>query len=147
MSTQPPAANVPPPKARVLVVDDEKSIRVTLRAFLQREGYAVDVAADAEQARKMLASGDWDVVVTDIVLPGVSGVELLKSIRAVSPDVQVIMMTGEPTAETAREAVRGGVIDYLTKPVLKDALLRAVAAATMRRPHSEGPPPSGEQPT
>jgi signal transduction histidine kinase len=69
------------------------------------------------------------VVVTDIVLPGLSGVELLKAIRAAAPDVQVIMMTGEPTVESAAESVRAGACDYLSKPVAKTAILRSVATA------------------
>lgn len=118
------------PCSKVLIVDDEKSIRTTLRAFLKGGGYAVDVAEDADQARLLLASGDWDVVVTDIILPGVSGVELLRAIHATAPpDVQVIMMTGAPTMETAAEAVRSGACDYLIKPVGKDAILRSVAVA------------------
>lgn len=118
-----------PNGTRVLVVDDEKNIRVTLCAFLQRAGYEVDTAEDAIRARTLLTSGGWDVVVTDIVLPGASGVDLMKSIRATAPTVQVIMMTGEPTVETAAEAVRAGAHDYLTKPIGKDAILRSVAAA------------------
>ena len=63
---------------RVLVVDDERNIRVTLRAFLEKAGYEVETAEDANQARALLASGIWDVVITDIILPGASGVDLMK---------------------------------------------------------------------
>lgn len=115
---------------RILVVDDEKSIRLTLCAILQDAGYEVDVAEDAGRALALLADGGWDVVVTDIILPGVSGMGLLKEIRAAAHDVQVIMMTGEPTVETAAEAVRAGAHDYLTKPVAKNAILRSVATAS-----------------
>jgi signal transduction histidine kinase len=119
------------PRSKVLVVDDEKNIRLMFRVFLQDEGYEVEVAEDAKQAQALLANGVWDVVVTDIVLPGLSGVELLKAIRAAAPpDVQVIMMTGEPTVETAAEAIRAGACDYLTKPIPKNAILRSVATAT-----------------
>lgn len=128
-----PSSRVERPASRVLVVDDEKSIRVTLHAILQDAGYEVEVADDADQARAMLANGVWDVVLTDIVLPGRSGVELLKSIHAAAPDVQVIMMTGEPTVETAAEAVRAGACDYLTKPVGKNAILRSVATAVQMK--------------
>jgi len=115
--------------SRILIVDDERAIRVPLRAFLAREGYEVEIAADATEAQALLSTGVWDVVVTDIVLPGISGVELLKTIRATAPDVQVIMMTGEPTAETAAASVRAGASDYLAKPVDKSAIIRAVAHA------------------
>lgn len=122
-------ASVTVTRSKILVVDDEKSIRVTLQAFLQEQGYEVEIAEDAAEAREFLAAGAWDVVVSDIVLPGMSGVELLRSIHSMAPDVQVIMMTGEPTVETASEAVRAGATDYLTKPVPKNALLRSVARA------------------
>jgi DNA-binding response OmpR family regulator len=114
---------------RILIVDDEKSIRLTLRAFLQDGGYEAGTADDATQAQALLCKDAFDVVVTDIVLPGVSGVELLKAIRAAAPAVQVIMMTGEPSVETAAEAVHAGASDYLTKPVGKNAILRSVANA------------------
>jgi putative nucleotidyltransferase with HDIG domain len=114
----------------VLVVDDEKSVRVTLCAMLQDAGYEVESAEDAQRAQAVLAQGLWDVVVTDIVLPGISGVGLLQIIRATAPpDVQVIMMTGGPTVETAAEAVRAGASDYLPKPVTKASILAAVRRA------------------
>ena len=119
--------------SNVLVVDDENSIRTTLRAFLREGGYNVEVAEDAATAQELLASGDYDVVVSDIVLPRLSGVALLKEIREMAPDVQVIMMTGEPTVNTATESVRAGASDYLTKPVGKDAILRAVGTAAKVR--------------
>jgi len=90
-----------PSMTRVLVVDDEKSIRTSVQAFLRDAGYEVEIAVDAQSARELLAGGDYDVVVSDIILPGASGVTLLKAIRDASPDVQVIMMTGEPNVETA----------------------------------------------
>ena len=114
---------------RVLVVDDEQSIRLTLQEFLQEAGYQVDVAEDAKVAQQLLKSGDFDVVVSDIVLPRISGVELLQAIRKESSRVQVVMMTGQPAVETAAAAVRAGAFDYLTKPVSKDAILRCVGNA------------------
>jgi len=79
----------------LLIVDDERSIRLTLKAFLSDAGHDVDEAADAEEAQAKLRAKPFDVVVSDIVLPKVSGVELLRAIRAASPNVQVVMMTGE----------------------------------------------------
>jgi DNA-binding response OmpR family regulator len=126
LSVESPVSHV----ARVLVVDDEKSVRLSVQQFLRDAEYEADVAEDAQRARALLANGLWDVVVTDIVLPGVSGVDLLKAIRAAAPpDVQVIMMTGEPTVKTAAEAVRAGASDYLPKPVTKDSILTAVRRA------------------
>ncbi len=119
---------------RVLVVDDEKSIRISLREFLVTDGYTVKVAADAQEALRLLADHDFDVVVSDIVLPGISGIELLQAIRTAAPYVQVIMMTGDPTIATAAEALRSGAFDYLIKPAGKNAILRAVSnAATIKK--------------
>ena len=115
--------------ARILVVDDENSIRITSRKFLRDAGYEVDVAEDADQALAMLAAKDFDVVVADIILPRVTGLDLLNAIRETSPHVQVILMTGEPTVKTAAEAVRAGAFDYLTKPIDKERLVKTVAHA------------------
>ncbi|HAM39817.1 MAG: hypothetical protein A2107_12925 [Verrucomicrobia bacterium GWF2_62_7] len=115
--------------ARILIVDDEQSIRLTLQEFLREVGHEVETAEDAKAAQQLLKSGGFDVVVSDIVLPRISGVELLQAIRKESPRVQVIMMTGQPAVETAASAVRAGAFDYLCKPVPKDAILRCVANA------------------
>ncbi len=115
--------------ARILVVDDEKSIRITLRAFLLEADYEVGVAEDAEEALGMLAAQDFDVVLSDIIMPRITGVRLLQSITETALHAQVILMTGEPTVETASEAVRAGAFDYLSKPIDKEQLLRTVANA------------------
>ncbi len=114
---------------RLLVVDDELSIRNLLNTFLSREGYAVSVAEDAISAQTLMQSGDFDVVISDISLPRMSGVELLQLVRQTYPRVQVILLTGMPNIETASEAVRSGAFDYLTKPIELKAILRAVSNA------------------
>lgn len=116
--------------SRILIVDDERSIRRTLGEFLRAEGYDVVEAEDADVALRRLSEAAFDVVVTDIILPRVTGVELLRSIHATDPHVQVVMMTGEPTVETASESLRAGAADYLFKPISKAAILRVVAAAS-----------------
>ena len=115
--------------SRALVVDDEYSIRLSVGEFLRDAGYETAVAASAQEAQTILSNQSFDVVLSDIILPGASGVELLKVIRHASPEIQVIMMTGEPTVDTAAEAVRAGAIDYLAKPVTKAAILRSVTNA------------------
>lgn len=115
--------------ARVLVVDDEKSIRLTLGQFLRQEGHEVELAEDADTAMALCRSNDFDLVVTDIILPRISGVELLRWIHEAAPDIPVIMMTGEPTVETAVEAVRAGAHEYLCKPITKSAVVSAAAKA------------------
>jgi DNA-binding NtrC family response regulator len=114
---------------QILVVDDERSIRVTLKAFLEAEGYCVETADEAEAALAVLQSKPVDVVLTDIILPRTSGVDLLRQIHETLPHIRVIMMTGEPTLETASESLRLGAVDYLQKPVGKNEILKAVRNA------------------
>ncbi len=114
---------------KILIVDDEKSIRITLREFLRNEGHEVTVAKDAYTAMKVLEEEKIDVVVTDIIMPRVTGVDLLKTLRQASPHVQVIMITGEPTLETATESLRAGAFDYIAKPVTKDLAVKTIGNA------------------
>ena len=115
--------------ARVLVVDDEKSIRIVLREFLKKEGHEVYVAEDVSRAFELLEKNHFDVVVTDIIMPRITGVDLLKKIHEKWSDIQVIMITGEPNVNTAVEAVRSGAFDYLSKPVSRDAIIKVVSNA------------------
>lgn len=114
---------------KVLIVDDEKSIRVTLKAFLENADYTAEVAENAQEAKVKLKQEEFDVVITDVIMPRISGMELVEDVRASSPDTQVIIMTGEPTVETAMEAVRAGAYDYIPKPINKDILLKTVGQA------------------
>lgn len=115
--------------ARILVVDDEKSIRLTLSEFLKREGYEADTAENADTAVGMLKDKEYDVLLTDIVMPRKSGMSLITDIHRIHPNAQVILMTGEPTVETASAAVRLEVRDYLAKPISREELLRTVRQA------------------
>ncbi|MCU0588409.1 MAG: response regulator [Syntrophobacteraceae bacterium] len=113
----------------ILVVDDERSIRVTVKAFLEAEGHLVETAEDVESAMAAFDDQPFDVVLTDIILPRISGVELLRRVRERSAHAQVIMMTGEPTLETVSQSLRLGALDYLRKPVGKNEILKAVGNA------------------
>lgn len=114
---------------KILVVDDEQGIRITLKEFLKEAGYEVHIAENADAAIKLLRQIEFDVVLSDIILPRVTGVDLLKAIREAAPHVKVIMMTGEPTVETAAESLRSGAFDYLFKPISKDVVLKIVRNA------------------
>jgi PAS domain S-box-containing protein len=115
--------------ARVLIVDDERSIRLTLPEFLRAEGHEVYAAEDVPAALSVLGKMELDIVVTDIILPRATGVDLLKQLHESSPHVKVIMMTGEPTLETASESLRAGAFDYLVKPVTKNTVCLVVSKA------------------
>ncbi len=115
--------------ARVLIVDDEKSVRITLREFLKEDKHEISVAKSADEALRLVEKLDFDIIISDIILPRINGMILLKQIRETSPDIQVIMITGEPTADTAARAVRAGAFDYLAKPVSAELLKKAVKNA------------------
>jgi two-component system, NtrC family, nitrogen regulation response regulator NtrX len=102
--------------ANILIVDDEKAIRKTLGEILGYEGYKIEEAADGEEALKKFSSGQFDVVLCDIKMPRVDGIEFLEKARQINPDVPVIMVSGHGTIETAVEAVKKGAYDYISKP-------------------------------
>jgi len=116
-------------QAHILVVDDEESIRYTFDFFLAEEGYTVTCAANYEEGIALLQSKDVDLVFADIILPGKSGIDLLKEAREILPNVPVIMITGAPSVDNAAESMRIGAFDYIVKPVRQDALLRSVSIA------------------
>ena len=101
----------------VLIVDDERTLARAVRAFLVESGYDAEVAPDAEQALGMLETLRPDVVFSDMRLPGMSGIELLRRIREFDPSIAVVIMTAYGTIEGAVEAVKLGAFDYLKKPV------------------------------
>jgi len=111
---------------KILIVDDEKGMQITLGSFLRNDGHEADTASNAREALDLVAANAYDVVVTDIVMPMMTGIELMESVRAINADTQIIIMTGEPTVETAIKAVQSGASDYLTKPIQKNDFLRSV---------------------
>jgi two-component system NtrC family response regulator len=102
---------------RILVVDDDESLRWVTQAQLQQCGYRVDVAANGKEALAVIHEAPPDLVITDLMMPGMSGVELLKMIRADYPEIIVILVTAFGTVENAVEAMKAGAYDYITKPV------------------------------
>ncbi|MGH7499176.1 MAG: sigma-54-dependent transcriptional regulator [Gemmatimonadales bacterium] len=101
----------------VLIVDDERTLARAIKAFLTEAGYEAEVAGDAEQALTMLETLRPDVVFSDVRLPGLNGIDLLRRIREFDPAISVVMMTAHGTIEGAVEAVKLGAFDYLKKPV------------------------------
>jgi two-component system, NtrC family, response regulator AtoC len=101
----------------VLIVDDERTLSRAIKAFLTEAGYQAEVASDAEQALEMLERLRPDVVFSDVRMPGMDGIELLRRIREFDPAIPVIIMTAHGTIEGAVEAVKLGAFDYLKKPV------------------------------
>src|SRR6188508_2385570 len=102
---------------RILVVDDEVNARTALAELLRDEGYEVETAADAFKALGKFESFSPHVVITDLKMPGMDGIDLVKKVRAADESVGVIVMTAFGAVESAIEAMRAGAAEYLTKPV------------------------------
>lgn len=116
-------------KSKILIVDDEENIRFGFSMILGDQGHDVMTAMDFDSALKMISDTTPDLIITDIILGGHTGVDLLHEIKRQTLSCPVIMITGEPNIETSSQAVRLGAFDYLTKPIRKDALLRITAHA------------------
>lgn len=109
-------------RKRILVVDDDESLRWVTQAQLQQSGYEVSAAADGNGALEIMRQAAPDLVITDLKMPGMSGLELLRKIRTDFPEIIVIMVTAFGTVENAVEAMKAGAYDYITKPVNMDEL-------------------------
>jgi len=121
------------PSARILVVDDERSLREFLEIFFRREGYEVTTAASVDEAQVAVAADDFDVVISDVQLAGASGLELLRSVKDAAPDTVVIMITAFATTENAIEAMKQGAYDYITKPFKVDELRLVIEKALEKK--------------
>jgi DNA-binding response OmpR family regulator len=124
--------NYEPENAHILVVDDEGAIRYSISKTLQRVGYQVSAAASGEEALDMLGNQMFDVVLTDIRMPGLTGVELLAKIKERAPDSIVILMTGYASLGTAVESLRLGAHDYLIKPSSSQDIRQSVSRGLER---------------
>jgi len=110
---------------RVMVVDDEENIREVLSNYLESLGYEVLTATDGQNALDKFEAGSFDLIVSDLLMPAIDGLELLKQIREKDKDVIFLMITGYPSIETAVEAIKKGAYDYITKPFhMEDVKLR-----------------------
>ncbi len=113
-------------KSKILVVDDEENIRFAFEMILAEQGYEIKTARDFDSALKIISDTEPDLIVTDIILGGHTGIDLLHEIKNRDLLCPVIMITGEPNLETSTEAVRLGAFEYIAKPIRKEALLRII---------------------
>ena len=113
--------------ARILVVDDQEFMRDLLTETLRLDDYEVITAADGQDAVDLLERERFDLVITDMVMPRLSGAEVMRSAKRIDPQIPVIVMTGYPSVEDATRLVREGAADYITKPFSIDAVRVAVA--------------------
>jgi two-component system response regulator PilR (NtrC family) len=124
-------------KGRILIVEDEKSMREVLRMLLEGEGYDVISASDGLDGSSYIERDIFDLVITDIKMPGLDGFELLKKIKEISPETLVIMVTAFGTSESAIEAMKRGAYDYINKPFNIDELRIIVRKALEKKRLSE----------
>lgn len=132
---------IKPRKHRILVVDDEITVCKSIRQVLLREDCDVDMALSGEEALGKDAELPYDVLIVDLMMPGLSGMDLLKMLKARNPEARIIMVTGYPTMRNTLQAMQLGAMDFLPKPFLPTTLRNLVAAAL--EAGGEGPEGSG----
>src|ERR1700742_3094294 len=115
--------------SNILIIDDEKAIRKTLSEILSYEGYKIDEAGDGEEGLKKVKEKEYDVILCDIKMPKIDGIEFLEKTKETHPDIPIIMISGHGTIETAVEAVKKGAYDYIAKPPDLNRLLITIRNA------------------
>ncbi|MBN1957037.1 MAG: sigma-54-dependent Fis family transcriptional regulator [Desulfuromonadales bacterium] len=118
---------------KILVIDDEAVIRESLRQALTLEGYLVELAPNGKVGMEKLQKDTFSLVISDLKMPIMSGIEVLKTIQVLQPNVPVIIITGFATIDSAVDAMKNGAFEYLTKPFLPDQILEKVEAAVQKR--------------
>jgi DNA-binding response OmpR family regulator len=121
------------PTECILVVDDEKNIRLVLKEGLEAQGYNVEEAANAEDALRLFERQSFDLVLLDLKLPGMDGLELLTRIHKRSPQTVIIMLTAYATLDSAVQALRQGAYDYLTKPSSIPQIVESVERGLLKK--------------
>jgi DNA-binding NtrC family response regulator len=118
---------------RLLIVEDEETLCASLKRVFAREGYDVDTVNSAESALKVMEESFYDLIITDIILPGIDGIELLKKVKERTPEQIVIIITAYASLETAVEALRVGAYDYVVKPIIHEEIKQIVKNAVRQR--------------
>ena len=118
---------------RILLIEDSRKLLDSLRLGLTRSGYEVDTAADGETGLRMARGGGYDVVVLDLMLPGLPGIDVLRSLREIGSDVHVLILTALDSVEDRVRGLRAGADDYLAKPFSFDELIARLQALTRRQ--------------
>ena len=121
------------PVARILAVDDEEIILDSFRKILVLDGYSVDTVQTGQEALGLIQKHDYDFVFTDLKMPEMSGVDVCKGVKHLRPDIDVIIITGYASVETAVETLKYGAMDYIQKPFTEDELLTMVRKFVIRR--------------
>jgi DNA-binding NtrC family response regulator len=120
-------------KADILLVDDEEQFLKVLSKRLEGRGMKVDTSTSGEDALNRVHGKEFDAIILDLAMPGMSGIETLKRIRSENPDVQIIMLTGHGTVETGIEAMKAGAVDFLEKPADLNKIMEKISEAKHKR--------------
>jgi DNA-binding NtrC family response regulator len=120
-------------KDKILIIEDEATLRESLKRVFLREGYQVEAVESAEPALELFEEGNYDLILTDIILPGITGIEFLKRVREANPDQIVIIMTAFASLETAVETLRAGAYDYIVKPIIHEEIKQIVKNALRQK--------------
>jgi CheY-like chemotaxis protein len=126
-------AALPKAKARILAVDDEPVVLDAFRRALVLEGYDVDTVESGAEALTLVRHGEYDFVFTDIRMPGMDGVEVVRAVKDLRPDVDVVVITGHGTIETAVATLRYGASEYIQKPFTADELAQFINRLQVKR--------------
>jgi CheY-like chemotaxis protein len=126
-------AEVPNPKAKILCVDDEDVILDSFRKILVLDGYSVDTVNSGPEAFSLIKTNHYDFLFTDLKMPEMSGTEVAKTVKYLRPDIDVIIITGYATVETAVECMKYGAMDYVQKPFTEDELLEFTKNSLIKR--------------
>jgi two-component system, NtrC family, nitrogen regulation response regulator NtrX len=115
--------------SKILVIDDERSIRNTLKDILEYEKYEVDLAEDGIKALDKVKTAEYDIILCDIKMPGMDGIEVLEKLTDITPDTPVVMISGHGNIDTAVESIKKGAFDYIEKPLDLNRLLITIRNA------------------
>jgi len=129
----------------IVVVDDERGMRDFLTILLKKEGHGVNAFAGGQEALDYLAAHGCDLVISDIRMPGMTGLELLEHVKAAHPQIPVVLITAFASPDDAVQAMRGGAFDYISKPFKVDEIKSVLAAATSRQEQAAAPSPQSPQ--
>jgi len=121
------------PKSRILCVDDEEVVLDSFRKILVLNGYSVDTVENGREALGLIQTHHYDFVFTDLKMPGMDGIEVTKAVKHMRPDIDVVIITGYGTIESAVETMKDGAMDYVQKPFTEDELLDFIKMCLIRR--------------
>jgi DNA-binding NtrC family response regulator len=117
----------------ILIVEDEETLRESIKRIFTKEGFTVDAAESAEQGLSLLETNAYDLIISDIILPGMDGIEMLTRVREQIPDQLFIVVTAYASLDTSVKALRAGAYDYIMKPIIHEEIKQIVRNALKQK--------------